>query len=183
MDETIPFLDTLGHNDRATVAGILQRYGTSKEQEECVLGLIDSVLQYGPSHSLKQMERTHMVRSRWLDEYREKSYGGGWAITEWTNALQSEAGEAGNIAKKIRRGDFGPANSYNYKKAIRMLADELADTLAYISLLCGYYDIDLDEAVIRKFDSTSEKFGYSVGNSNMMGWGDDEGDHRSSSGC
>lgn len=76
-----------------------------------------------------------------------------WSLTDWGNALGGEVGEAQNILKKIRRGDF------DLEAARRPLADELADVIAYTDLLAARAKIDLGAAVVRKFNEVSAKRG------------------------
>jgi NTP pyrophosphatase (non-canonical NTP hydrolase) len=90
-----------------------------------------------------------------------------WSVMEWACAMVGEAGEAANIAKKIRRIEQGIAKrteetmgkiSMNEQKA--KLAEECADTLIYLDLLAASQDIDLEEAVIKKFNQVSEAYGF-----------------------
>ena len=69
-----------------------------------------------------------------------------WVITDWTNAIAGEAGEACNIAKKVRRGDFTISEA---KKAI---LKELADTMCYCSILMSVMRADIEEVVNDKYD-------------------------------
>lgn len=79
--------------------------------------------------------------------------GGAWSLADWVTAAAGELGEAANIVKKIRRGDFD-------LDAIRgALADELADVAVYLDLLAEAAGIDLGEAVIRKFNRKSMELG------------------------
>jgi NTP pyrophosphatase (non-canonical NTP hydrolase) len=86
----------------------------------------------------------------------------GWSTMEWTAAMCGEAGEAANIAKKIKRMDDGIKSSNNFSDrvaAVKMLAKELADTLIYLDLVAAREDIDLGEAVINAFNQVSEREG------------------------
>ena len=170
MTKPVGILSMLRYDDRTAILNILQNYNVDRNQEECVLELIDSVLQDGPSHSLKQMQSIHMERNNYLST-RGGDFNHEWNIAEWTNALQGEAGEAGNIAKKICRGDYGEPGSLPHSQALSELADELADVLAYTQLICGVFSLSLDYHVIRKFQITSDRFGYE---GTMMGWGHDD---------
>lgn len=81
-----------------------------------------------------------------------------WSLPEWTNAMCGEAGEAANIAKKIRRGDFSNAVEDGRAK----LGEELADVLCYAVLVAHRAGIDLEEAVQQKFNMVSERVGSRV---------------------
>jgi NTP pyrophosphatase (non-canonical NTP hydrolase) len=85
-----------------------------------------------------------------------------WLGVDWSNAMQSEAGEAGNIVKKLRRHETGARNEGDPSPAELLveLADEIADTAIYLDLLAAFYGIDLADAIAAKFDRTSEKFGF-----------------------
>ena len=72
------------------------------------------------------------------------------------NELAGEVGEACNVIKKLERERLGIAGS----RATRdQLADELADVLICADLIAMDLDIDLDAAVVRKFNDTSELLG------------------------
>ena len=68
--------------------------------------------------------------------------------TDWACALAGETGEYCNFVKKMRRGD-----NPNIKK----IAKELADIIIYADLNSTRLGIDLDEAVINKFNEISDK--------------------------
>ena len=87
-----------------------------------------------------------------------------WSALEWAGAMAGEAGEACNVAKKIRRLELGAAarGSETDMEALKLqLGDELADTLIYLDLLAARCAISLAEAVVRKFNRTSEEFHFS----------------------
>lgn len=79
-----------------------------------------------------------------------------WTLSDWFTAVAGELGEAGNILKKIRRGDF------SLEEARDELADELADTFTYLCLLAAEADIDLEHASVDKWNRVSAKIGYPV---------------------
>jgi NTP pyrophosphatase (non-canonical NTP hydrolase) len=94
-----------------------------------------------------------------------------WTIAEWTNALAGEAGEACNLSKKIRRGDFMGTRLLG---AYQDLVDEIADVVVYADLCLqkisslsslnsqGTELITLGAAVRQKFNLKSEEIGSSV---------------------
>lgn len=71
---------------------------------------------------------------------------GSWSPTDWACALAGETGELCNLVKKIRRGD---------DIDLLDVADEAADVLIYLDLLCQRLGIDLGDAVVHKFNITS----------------------------
>lgn len=86
-----------------------------------------------------------------------------WNIAEWTNAMQGEAGEAGNIAKKIRRLEcdlYGNPYEMNLDELEQKLADEIADTVIYADLVLAKRGIDLWNAIVKKFNQKSEELGF-----------------------
>lgn len=66
-------------------------------------------------------------------------------------ALAGEVGEAANLVKKVRRGDF------TLDEAREKIADELADVVIYVDLLAKAARIDLASAVERKFNVVSRR--------------------------
>jgi NTP pyrophosphatase (non-canonical NTP hydrolase) len=95
----------------------------------------------------------------------------GWSTMEWCAAMCGEAGEAANIAKKLKRFDDGIKSANNItdrRTAVNMLAKELADTLIYLDLVAAREGIDLCAAVIDAFNRVSERerlYQFSLGNS------------------
>lgn len=87
----------------------------------------------------------------------------GWSTMEWAAAMCGEAGEAANVAKKIKRMDDKIISSNNFvdrDQAVQMLAKELADTLIYLDLVAARENIDLAKAVIDAFNQVSEREGF-----------------------
>jgi NTP pyrophosphatase (non-canonical NTP hydrolase) len=72
------------------------------------------------------------------------------------NELAGEVGEACNVIKKLERERMGIRGSRATKDA---LAEELADVLICLDLIAMQADIDLAEALRKKFNATSEKYG------------------------
>ena len=62
--------------------------------------------------------------------------------------MGGECGECLNFIKKMRRGD---------KIDSKDIAFELADIIIYADLLAARLDIDLDTAIVKKFNITSKK--------------------------
>lgn len=75
-----------------------------------------------------------------------------WRATE----LGGEVGEALNEVKKLVREQRGERGS---RTTVEKLAEELADVIICTDLLAATYGIDLHEAVVHKFNATSDKVG------------------------
>lgn len=79
-----------------------------------------------------------------------------WSLSQWSNAVCGELGEAANLIKKIERGDF------DLESARAELGDELCDVATYLDLLAHRAGIDLGEAIKKKWNEVSERVGSSV---------------------
>ena len=77
-------------------------------------------------------------------------------LTYRGNELAGEVGEACNVLKKLERERLGIRGS---RATVDQLADELADVVICADLIAMDLGIDLDAAVARKFNTTSEKVG------------------------
>lgn len=87
-----------------------------------------------------------------------------WSLSDWFTATLGELGEAANIAKKLNRVRDGiPGNTETPEELKAKLADEIADTYIYLDLLAQSAGIDLQDAVVSKFNRTSDKIGYTNG--------------------
>ena len=103
---------------------------------------------------------------RWHPDF--KGARNDWTGADWANAMQGEAGEAGNIVKKLRRIETGIRQAEQgderdqsyYDKLIDALADEIGDVYAYLDLLAQFYGIDTGEAIARKFNAISVREGF-----------------------
>lgn len=82
-----------------------------------------------------------------------KPDGSDWSPALWLQAVVGELGEYANLRKKVERGDM------TIEEARPMLADELADVVIYLDILAAQLKIDLGEAVMSKWNRTSEKVG------------------------
>lgn len=92
----------------------------------------------------------------------------GWTGADWSNAMQGEAGEAGNVVKKLRRIDTriqqaeqGATRDEAYVAMLkRKLATEVGDTLLYLDLLAQFYGLDLATCVVETFNRVSDREGF-----------------------
>lgn len=89
---------------------------------------------------------------------RQKEWDVDSQITPSYRALEmaGEVGEACNVVKKLERERLGIKGS---RANLDQLAEELADVIITADLVAEMYGIDLDEAVSKKFNATSEKIG------------------------
>jgi NTP pyrophosphatase (non-canonical NTP hydrolase) len=84
-----------------------------------------------------------------------------WSLSDWMTATLGELGEASNVAKKLNRIRDGiPGNKETETELRAALADEIADTFIYLDLLAQSQGINLEAAVVDKFNRTSAKIGY-----------------------
>jgi NTP pyrophosphatase (non-canonical NTP hydrolase) len=86
----------------------------------------------------------------------------GWLLSDWSNALAGEVGEACNIIKKIRRAQINTkgASDPNLDNLKQALADELGDVFLYLDLLATKAGIDLQQAIVDKFNAVSKREGF-----------------------
>lgn len=82
-----------------------------------------------------------------------KADGSDWPLSQWSNAVLGELGEAANIIKKIERGDF------TLEEAREKLGKEFADVVTYLDLLASNAGVDLGWATANKFNEVSERVG------------------------
>ncbi len=107
--------------------------------------------------TLKDVSKVNRARAeRWHPGFPGDA---DWSISDWSNAMAGEAGEACNIVKKIRRYECGLRGKLDPSEAdLRlMLADEIADVYLYLDLLATKAGVDIEAAVISKFNRVSER--------------------------
>lgn len=112
--------------------------------------------------TISEVQHANVQRAnRWHGgDFRE------WSGLEWAGAMCGEAGEAANIAKKLKRLESGiDGNAFSQRKLngstlVAELGNECADTFFYLVLLCARYDIDLAECVRDKFNAKSVDMGF-----------------------
>ena len=89
-----------------------------------------------------------------------------WSLLEWSGAMAGEAGEACNVAKKLRRLDKELPNreaglSVVDSDALRaQLAREVADTVIYGLLIMSALGVDASEVIASVFDRKSIEYGF-----------------------
>lgn len=92
----------------------------------------------------------------------EQADGSDWTPADWMTALTGELGEAANVMKKLKRGDFGPKGQDEYKRGLLLLAKEFADVMTYLDLLAYQYRFDLGKCVTLKFNEVSTRVGADI---------------------
>lgn len=84
-----------------------------------------------------------------------------WSLSDWAVATAGELGEALNVVKKLNRERDGIVGNKQSKEELEaVLAEELADTLLYLVLLAAAANVDLERAVIEKFNRVSRENGF-----------------------
>lgn len=106
----------------------------------------------------------------------------GWTGSDWSNAMQGEAGElaealqalilgnavaahtglVGNVVKKLRRVelDLNQAAGDTRAGLLAQLATEIGDTVMYLDLLAQHYGLDLGQCVVDTFNRVSIREGF-----------------------
>jgi NTP pyrophosphatase (non-canonical NTP hydrolase) len=87
---------------------------------------------------------------------QEWNPGSQTSLSFTSNELAGEVGEACNVVKKLERERLGLRGS---RATVGDLAAELADVIICADLLAMQVGVDLGEAVVAKFNATSEKVG------------------------
>lgn len=99
------------------------------------------------------LKRLPMFRDAKGRTCHSKNDGSDWSPAQWLQAVTGELGEYANLRKKVERGDL------TIEEARPMLADELADVVIYLDILAAQLGVNLGEAIISKWNRTSEKVG------------------------
>lgn len=85
-------------------------------------------------------------------------------ITYWTTALMGEGGELCNMVKKMERvshGGIDGGSSYTAASLTKAdIEEEIGGIAIYLDILASLFDISLEEAIIKTFNSKSEKYGF-----------------------
>lgn len=100
--------------------------------------------------SLADLRRANVTRQKEWDTL------GQLTLAYRGNELAGEVGEACNVIKKLEREKLGINGS---RDTVEHLAEELADVIICADLIAMQAGINLDAAVIAKFNTSSEKVG------------------------
>jgi NTP pyrophosphatase (non-canonical NTP hydrolase) len=106
---------------------------------------------------IEEIERVNLIRkARWHSEMDN------WVLSDWSNAMAGEAGEACNVVKKIRRIETGlrPEVDGSMEELRHKLAMEIADVFLYLQLLASEAGINMTRAIVEKFNFTSRKYDF-----------------------
>lgn len=104
--------------------------------------------------SFAQLKHANILRQAEWDVGPEKI-----SLSFRGNEIAGELGEACNVIKKLERERLGLKGSTD---TVEHLAEELADVIICADLIATAVGINLDEAVVKKFNATSEKIGLST---------------------
>lgn len=93
--------------------------------------------------------------------------GSDWSLSEWSNAVLGELGEAANLIKKVHRGDVTiddliEVKGFGQITVRHALALEYADVACYLDILAFRTGVDLGDAVREKFNAVSVRVGCDV---------------------
>lgn len=99
------------------------------------------------------VKRLPLFKNKHGEHAHSQPDGSDWSDAEWLQAVVGELGEYANLRKKLQRGDISE------DEAKQLLADELADVVIYLDILAFRLGINLGEAVMSKWNRTSEKIG------------------------
>lgn len=99
-----------------------------------------------------------LAELRQANEARQREWDPSDAITlaYRGNELAGEVGELCNVIKKLERERIGIRGS---RTDLTALLEEMADVMICLDLIAMQAGINLDAAVILKFNATSEKYG------------------------
>lgn len=114
-------------------------------------------------NTIREIQIINQARA---DRWHEGNFRN-WSTLEWAGAMCGEAGEAANLAKKIKRIEdrlVGNAASFHVQETIdvlrRELASECAGVFLYLCLLASRQDIDFQEAIEEEFNRKSIALGF-----------------------
>lgn len=109
---------------------------------------------------LAKLEATNVERARvWHPGFPKDN---DWLLVDWSNAMGGECGEAQNVVKKLRRKEFQLSGAVDPSVNILLdkLGEEIADTILYAILLAAKAGIDLEQAIVLKFNQISVREGF-----------------------
>lgn len=104
----------------------------------------------------KELEAANLIRIPQFKNARGElahshPTGQDWSPAQWYQAMMGEFGEYANIRKKFERGDIS-------KEEFKQKAGyELADGIIYLSILAYQLGINIDDAIVEKFNIVSER--------------------------
>ena len=106
-------------------------------------------------------EFSRINRIRCEGEYGFKQPLDSWSLSDWMNALVGELCEASDVVERLNYHQNSTSDNTAPEETIRQeLADKLGDIYTHLDLLAQRADIDLQQAVISRWDLISERIGY-----------------------
>jgi NTP pyrophosphatase (non-canonical NTP hydrolase) len=84
-----------------------------------------------------------------------------WSLSDWATALAGEVGELCNIIKKLNRVRDGLVGNKETPEELQAaLGKEIADVYLYLDLVARRANVDLEDAIVSKFNEVSERNGF-----------------------
>ncbi len=82
-----------------------------------------------------------------------------WSLADWMACVSAEAGELAGVIKNMRRfaTERGKNGHLIREAGVKDLAQEAADVVVYLDLLCARAGVDLGAAVREKFNLVSRE--------------------------
>src|SRR4051812_47154080 len=112
--------------------------------------------------NLYELQKINEIRAkRWHNDGKTN-----WTLLEWAGAMCGEAGEAANVAKKMRRLQQELPNReaglsvHDYPQLQMALARELADTIIYALIIFSEIEVNADVVIAEVFDKKSIEYGF-----------------------
>ena len=143
-------LDGLRDHDSLVIGSMCNRQGDGWTVPLYLTAIEPVAASPGVGLTISRLQAAHIERQEeWCpDQKPDLSFRG--------NELGGEAGEAQNVIKKLERERLGWRGS---RDTVEHLAEELADVVHTATLCAITAGIDLEPAVLKKFNDTSEKNG------------------------
>ena len=82
-----------------------------------------------------------------------------WSASDWLTAIAGELGELASLIKMKNRERDGLVGN-KFSPTLEQIADDCADVFTYLDLFAASQGIDLETAVISKFNRISERNGF-----------------------
>lgn len=81
-----------------------------------------------------------------------------WTAAEWLSACVGEMGEIAHVVKNILRLRDGLNTKPDTEaELVEKLGEEIADTIIYLDMLAHSQNLDLEEIIVKKFNSKSKE--------------------------
>ncbi|MFT0875993.1 MazG-like family protein [Rhodopseudomonas sp. G2_2311] len=108
--------------------------------------------------SFRQFSETNVRRSEGAEGFNHPLDA--WSTSDWFTAFAGEAGEAGNIIKKLNRYRDGiTGNKETHAELVSKLRRELGDAFIYLDLLSQSLGFSIGDAAVEAFNAKSKEIG------------------------